>query len=477
MGNSVSQLAKNSSLYLIANLIAKTSIILLIPFYSWFLIPEDFGVIFLVQTIAMVFSLFVGLALNAAIQRFFYDIKNIDDIKTMYSTIVIFLFLIGVLVYSILFIFSNELSNFIEIQDSLYLELGLLYSFLSLFYPLFTSLFYVLERVKILAKATIFLSIILVVSNIACVMYFDDKIFGYLFSYIIYNFIQIIVLWILSKKYLVLRFDIRKLIELLKYSIQFLPSSVSGWVVSFSDRLILNKIIGAAATGIYSTGYSIGSAPNIIVNSINQAYVPFTYSNYTNLNSNSLKSLKDSITYLFIFYTILYTTVIYFVNDFILLLGPQYRDSELVIIVVLIAYLFNSYKLIIHNPMSYIIPLVKYKSLIWIFTAILNIALNIVLIPRYSYNGAAYSTMISFAFTLIPIIFFSQKAIRINIDWLLFLKVLFFSTMFLGSLYVVDFVLGVKIIIYLVYLLIIFRISDFSFSKLKGYYYSFRKIK
>ncbi len=142
---------------------------------------------------------------------------------------------------------------------------------------------------------------------------------------------------------------------------------------------------------------------------------------------------------LFALFLLLFTGVIFFVDQFLLLLGPSYRESGVVIKVVSLAFFFNSMKLIMHNPLSYVKSKVKYKSLIWVFTAILNVGLNLWLIPKLSFNGAAISTLIAYSVTMIPVYFLSQKAFFLKLDFrgifkLTLIVVLLFATQYIDLL-------------------------------------------
>src|SRR5690554_6617285 len=131
-----SKLFKNSSMFLLGNSIAKLSTLILLPLYSWMIAPEDFGVIFTIQTIASLLMLTVPLAMSSAISRFFYDQKSLKQIKVLFSNGVIFTFFWSTFVYSFLFFFSENITESIEIENVNYLRIGLLYSYFSLYFPL-----------------------------------------------------------------------------------------------------------------------------------------------------------------------------------------------------------------------------------------------------------------------------------------------------------------------------------------------------
>jgi len=118
-------------------------------------------------------------------------------------------------------------------------------------------------------------------------------------------------------------------------------------------------------------------------------------------------------TFLFTLFTGFIFVITVFSKDIVRLLNTSYKDSLWIMVIILFSYLLSGYKLI------FIILFInekflKYKSGIWIFAAILNIALNFWLIPKYSMYGAAIATLISYIVTLIPVLILSNRAIKIN---------------------------------------------------------------
>ena len=64
-------------------------------------------------------------------------------------------------------------------------------------------------------------------------------------------------------------------------------------------------------------------------------------------------------------------------------------------------------------------------TLIWLFSSLLNIVLNILLIPTYGKMGAAYATLLSILFILIFYIIAAQKLFPLIIPYKSMLKVVF----------------------------------------------------
>jgi O-antigen/teichoic acid export membrane protein len=442
-------LIKNSRLLLLGNVIGKLSALILIPIYSWLISPSDFGVIFTIQTIGSLLMLVVPLSVDVAISRLFFDQESEKEVKVMYSSVLLSLTLSTFLIYSVLYYFSDSLSSYLVLSKDLYLKLCFAYCFFGQFFPVASSLLLAQGKVRGVALSVISSNFILVVANVIFVVYLKDKVLGYIISYVIFYISQFVLFFVISKKYFIKEYSLSKVKEVYSYSIQFLLTNVSSWIVALCDRLMLLKMKGASAVGLYSTGYSIASAPNVLVNSINQAFAPYSYSAFKSMKKEKMNELSEVMTTLFVGYTLLFFGVIFFVNDLVVLLGPKYRDTSVVIQIVVFAYYFNALKLIVHNPMSFITGMVKYKSIIWVITALINIGFNLYLIPLYSYNGAGIATLISFGVTLLPIYFLSQKAIHIEINLLIVAKVfVIVSILFLGQYFAFLQVLWIKVILF-----------------------------
>jgi O-antigen/teichoic acid export membrane protein len=79
---------------------------------------------------------------------------------------------------------------------------------------------------------------------------------------------------------------------------------------------------------------------------------------------------------------------------------------------------------------AHILILVKRTKVIgaaWILCALINLGLNILVVPRIGILGAALSTLISYALALGITLYYSLKEIRFNIEWRFVLKSLIAS--------------------------------------------------
>ena len=218
----------------------------------------------------------------------------------------------------------------------------------------------------------------------------------------------------------------------MKYGIHVLPSELSGWAISFIDRFMINSIKGPEFTGIYSTSYRVGQASQIVYDSVNKAFLPFSFARYSDPESNR-NAVSQSILLVFTLFTVVAFLIALFYKEIIFILDDRYSSGVKILLIIVFAFLFDGYRLIFNVPISYNLNFVKYRSIIFVATGILNIFLNLVLIPKYSIFGAAISLLISFFIRFLVIFFVSLKALNINYYYKKMLQV-FGLSMFLLSL-------------------------------------------
>ena len=104
------------------------------------------------------------------------------------------------------------------------------------------------------------------------------------------SILTFIIFLFYSKPFFTVNFDFSRARKYMYYSFSQFPSDVSGWLVKFTDRLFINKYIGAASTGIYGVGCTVGQIPTILFMSLNSALVPYIFSKYKDMNSGVEKS-------------------------------------------------------------------------------------------------------------------------------------------------------------------------------------------
>ena len=87
---SIKRVLKNSSIYSFINVLQKAISFFLLPIYTAFLTPGDYGLVALISSFFGFIALLIMLALNGAISRYYFVYKNDEKrVKEFLGTIVI----------------------------------------------------------------------------------------------------------------------------------------------------------------------------------------------------------------------------------------------------------------------------------------------------------------------------------------------------------------------------------------------------
>lgn len=140
-------LAKNSTLYLISTICIRATSFFLLPFYTHLVPPEVYGQIYVVSAMNNFLTILLSLSLYVGISRFYFDCTNTEQVKRLYSTILLFVFLSSTIIISPFFIFGQSVASTLNIPHN-YLVYGLVMSYLGVFYQVILALLYAMQRAK-----------------------------------------------------------------------------------------------------------------------------------------------------------------------------------------------------------------------------------------------------------------------------------------------------------------------------------------
>ncbi|MDY6794606.1 MAG: flippase [Actinomycetota bacterium] len=199
--------------------------------------------------------------------------------------------------------------------------------------------------------------------------------------------------------------------EMAKYGFPLVAGNLAAWILSVSDRYILELFKGPQEVGIYSAVYAISEASVLLAASL------FTYSSapisIDIWERDGVEKAQEFINKLTRYYIIFCLPVAVGLAALAkpavaLLVASEYREGyRIVAFVVFGGFLLGLQQryqsgLIFHKKTPHIM-------LATVASALLNVGLNFWLVPIYGYMAAAFTTLVSYAFLLIGMIVFSRK--------------------------------------------------------------------
>lgn len=209
--------------------------------------------------------------------------------------------------------------------------------------------------------------------------------------------------------------------KLMRFGWPFLLSGMFAMMMELADRYILSWMTDVGTVGFYSAGYKLGMFMLLVVMGFNMGWQPFFLKDG---DWEEKKKLFSRITsYVLWAMGLIWVTLVLWVDVLIQLdlggftfYGPEYWSSTSIVFWIALGYLFDAMYLL-QLPG----PFLTNKSGIIAWSravgAVINIGLNILLIPIYGALGAALATCISFGAMAIFLFVINRKIYPIQYEW------------------------------------------------------------
>ena len=181
---------------------------------------------------------------------------------------------------------------------------------------------------------------------------------------------------------------------MLVFAIPLLPHYLSMMLLGQSDRVIINYICGPTPAAYYAVAYQISIASTIVITAISSAVVPWLYGL---LKKGDTSEAPGKIKIVSIIVAGVNFAIALASPEIIAIFAPEsYREAALLIpVIATTTYCSYLYSMCINIELYY--KKKTYTVAISMVATVLNIALNIWLIPDYGYAVAAYTTMVCYA--------------------------------------------------------------------------------
>lgn len=205
------------------------------------------------------------------------------------------------------------------------------------------------------------------------------------------------------------KLDIKLIVKIIDESKYLWFSFVSFLIYTQTDRLMINHYLGVEEVGVYTIGMQLSNILAILIGPIQNSLFPKFLELYRNDYQkyyNFYKLTNTIITQFYLIITLISIVVVKYTFKYVY--SSQY-DGAILIYSILAFSVFikaNGSLQTSHMTIKNITKKSFYKTLV---SLILNIILNILLIPKYGINGAAIATLITQFIALFLIDFFIKE--------------------------------------------------------------------
>jgi O-antigen/teichoic acid export membrane protein len=203
--------------------------------------------------------------------------------------------------------------------------------------------------------------------------------------------------------------------DIIKYSIPIAFSTVSLYLLSSIDIFVIKYYEGSTNVAFYSVAVKVITVIAVAINAISLSVATEIAYNFTNKNFDELRRiLKKSGQIIFYFSLISSLFLFLFCKPILCVFGKQYLASSTAFIILLAGNLIMSI-----SGNTYIYLLMTNKGMIMVklllLSVLINLSLNLILIPRFGIEGAAIASITAIIFWNFLGAFYIFKIDKVNI--------------------------------------------------------------
>lgn len=416
--HSFSRLAKGSLIYGLGAVVQRLMGFFLLPLYTRYLVPADYGVIALVGMATLAVSGFLNLGTGNSMGLLFHDEKRRGGAGAVIWTTVMTLLVNGLVLVGGLFLLSDPINRLVfqSTDHAGILRLGILALLMTTVCdPMYSSL-RIEERARDYVGLTLLDSVLTIMVSVYGVVHLHLGASGVMLGNFVGKLCMFVVLWFVTMRRHPFQLRLPLIRPLLVIGFPSIFGIFAFMFIDFSHRQILQRLLGAQELGIFYVGNSIGMTMLMMVGAFGSAWPTFFLS-CIQRKEEAIATFGRVLTYYVLLFS-LFTLCFYAAAKPVVyaMMAVSYHRAYGVIGMVAAAYALKGCYLIFLPGLYYARKLYIQSALEWV-AAILNVGLNVVLISRLGMKGAAVATLVSYFGLCALAALASHRYLKVQYEW------------------------------------------------------------
>lgn len=417
----VFRLGKEAAIYGLSSIIGRLINFLLLPFLTNYLLKAELGVVANIYAyIAFVFVLYCY-GMDSAYMRFVSSLE-IGDKRQNFSTPFFSVAVTSVFFSLLIYLFAPSIAGWIGVTEHANL---IQYAAWILCFDTLAVVPFAYLRMENKAKTFAGLRVLNILINVVLTIVFlvvlRLKAEAVFLANLCASALTFLFLFRLALPQLTLRFSKQLYSEMLRFGLPYIPAGLAGIAIQVIDRPIVKALTDDATLGVYQANYRLGVLMMLVVGMFDYAWRPFFLSHAKDQDAKEL--FAKVFTYFVALMMFVFVTASVFIEDLVRIrilsryfIHPDYWGGLSIVPVVLLAYVFTgAYVNFVVGV--YLEKKTKYLPYATGAGALVNVAVNFALIPKFGLMGAAVATLLSYVVMAIGIYFPSQRLYHVRYEW------------------------------------------------------------
>ena len=413
---------KQSMIYGIGTILVRAVSFVLLPLYTSFFSPAEVGYVYLLFTFIAFAQVFYNHGMDSAFLKFIS--QDNEDKDSVLNTSILTVLLTSLLLSIILYLGADSISElYLGIHEPTWIILCSIILFIDVLSSRIMAYLRVIERPIYFSTISIMSVVVTITSNIYLITNLNMGILGVLYGTLagsLIRFIMVIPLLFKGLNYKLFTFGLYK--RMFTFGLPFFPAALFFMIMEMADRYLLFHLADVETVGIYSIGYKIGSMLMFLITGFNLAWQPLFHKEQQNENRIEIFS---KIATQFLIFMILVGGIISVWLPLIVqipigngntLIGEDFWGSMQIIPIIMLSYIFYA-AYILQMPSLYDGNNQKWSPILRGFGAVINIGLNLLLIPKFGGMGAAIATLVAYSIMFLALFILNRRWLPISFNY------------------------------------------------------------
>lgn len=407
--------AKDSLVYGVATVATRATSLVVVPIYTRFLSPTDYGVIDVLTIAGNLVLLTVALEISQAVARFLPDASSEERVVVASTALTFSVGAYAVFGIAALLV-APELSTTLVggVADAGTIRLAVIATCLLGIFQLTSGVLRFQLRASQFAIASFASSLVAIVLGVVLVAVAAAGVDGFFIGQIVGGLVGIALTLAFSPRTYRPIFDRSRFRSMLLFSAPLVPSSIGVFVSLFVDRLAISQLMTVADVGVFGIGYRLASTASLLSLGAQMAVTPLIYARYR--DPTTPLALERLFRY-FVAAALMFALGLSLFAPEILrvLTTPNYyAGASVVPLLVPALFLANLY---VFMPGLGIAKRTAAFAAINLSGAVVNLVLNFLLIPFLGIVGGALATLITAAAVFAAYAVGSQREYPVPHQW------------------------------------------------------------
>ena len=418
LAQQIKRLLSQSLIYGLGGLISRVLSVLLLPLYTSYLHGRDYGRVETLTALSAVLVVVLRLGISSAFFRYYFDSPELEHRVRVVRTSFWFTMGSATLGLAAGWIAAQPIADALSLGhgQAWLVRAAFVGLWAQMNYEQLTSLFRVEERPILFTFATLANLLVTVGATVVLVVHFHERALGVVVGNWIGTLSVYLVLLGYRRYQLGLQFDRRLFREMNRFGLPLVPSQLALWALAFSDRFFIAKFKGQTEVGHYSVGVRIASAALLLLAAFRLAWPAFAYS--IEDEDEAKRTYGFVLTYLLFVFSWLALILGLLAPWLVRLLTgrPEFHEGSRVVPLTAFAVTALGGYIVV----SIGIGRARKTQFNWVVTgiaALLDIALNLVLVPSFGMIGAAIAGAAAYSSMFVLMSVHAQRVYPVPYQW------------------------------------------------------------